>query len=201
MDILKILKNKPAGTKLYTPLVGDVYLKDTTNMYIDVQYKPFSPTDIIQFDNEGRFNSRGETILFPSKEMKDWSAFMWNKEDLLTNFEVDNSFVRFWEWTDDKYTTFKAKSLDGKCCNKIVYKTIDYIKVKDEEKQKIEIYNLRPGQKVLIRDSEDDVWSLHFFSHYFEGDKTQPICFGGDYYLYTIPYKGNQDLLGTTKSR
>lgn len=199
MDITKILKFKPLGTKLYTPLIGEVYLKDVINEFISVDESQKFLTNLIQFDEQGRYMKKGEMLLFPSKEMRDWESFAWEEGDILTSPVEDENFVRFWKWNDDSYTTFKIKTLDEKCCDSIVCKTSDYIKVNEEEKQKLETKYFRPGQKVLVRFATYEIWCLDFFSHYDSMDK--PICVGNRSYTYTIPYKGNQHLLGTTKEK
>lgn len=56
----------------------------------------------------------------------------------------------------------------------------------------------KPFDKVLCRDSSDDIWKANLFSH--EVPKyTYPyyVC-GGNFYKQCIPYKGNEHLLGTT---
>lgn len=57
-----------------------------------------------------------------------------------------------------------------------------------------------PFQKVLVRDCVNQVWSTAFFSHeQHSEDGLEYIC-GGIPWIYCIPYKGNEHLLGTTDS-
>lgn len=56
---------------------------------------------------------------------------------------------------------------------------------------------LKPFDKVLVRDSDTDVWEANLYSRY---EKSEPeychICM--DYgYNQCIPYEGNEHLLGT----
>lgn len=81
-----ILKDKPKGTKLYTILSdSECFLDEASedSIYIDI-------------DNRERFwclSAYGSThsfpngcvLLFPSKEMRDWSKFAWKKGDVLIN--------------------------------------------------------------------------------------------------------------------
>ena len=61
-------------------------------------------------------------------------------------------------------------------------------------KPKIE---LKPFDKVLVRDSCDDVWRASFFSHIKEDDgRYVTTCVT---WKFCIPYIGNESLLGTTK--
>lgn len=60
------------------------------------------------FYNDGRYNVYGEPILFPSKEMRDWSKFAWKKGDVLI---MDGYRVVFDKWLNDDYTRFNAVHL------------------------------------------------------------------------------------------
>ena len=106
LNIAEILKNKPVGIKLYSPIFGDCtlcYIKDETN---DICVKTLYD-EIRFFDFEGRYNAGGECLLFPSKEMRDWSKFAWKRGDVLVN---NSGFkVLFDKWTNDIYTGFYAK--------------------------------------------------------------------------------------------
>ena len=88
IDLTKILKSCPKGWKLYTPIFGDVELKeiDTSKVY-SVNVKLISGL-IESFTREGKLYDRdyykdAECVLFPSKEQRDWSKFIapWYKKD------------------------------------------------------------------------------------------------------------------------
>lgn len=57
---------------------------------------------------------------------------------------------------------------------------------------------LKPFDRVLVRDYDDSVWACNFFSHYTQDDSAKYGCID-TCYKYCIPYKGNEELLGTTK--
>lgn len=64
-------------------------------------------------------------------------------------------------------------------------------------KSKVE---LKPFDKVLVRDGKDEIWEPAFFFRYlsqFSGYNYQTV--GGEWRVYCIPYIGNESLLGTTK--
>lgn len=66
------------------------------------------------FYNDGKYIRYGESILVPSKSMRDWSKFAWKKGDLLTN-ECGFQCI-FKEWASDDYTKFNgcySNSRDG----------------------------------------------------------------------------------------
>lgn len=61
-----------------------------------------------------------------------------------------------------------------------------------DQKQKPE---LKPFDKVLVRDGDDDEWVCDFFSHIEERDLYYCV---GTWFKQCIPYEGNEHLLGTT---
>ena len=63
------------------------------------------------FDKNGNLYDDGECIVFPSKEMRDWSKFAWKRGDVLIS---DCGFVCiFKEWASDDYTRFNGCYFDG----------------------------------------------------------------------------------------
>lgn len=77
LDLVKILKDCPRGTKLYSPLCGEVTLNSVDE---DCIYYPINvDSDGLQltFTCDGRYNRKfnGECMLYPSKDQLDWSKF------------------------------------------------------------------------------------------------------------------------------
>lgn len=106
LNIAEILRNKPVGIKLYSPIFGECvfrYINDETNdICVKTQY------DEIRFFNfEGLYNAGGECLLFPSKEMRDWSRFAWKRGDILADDRA--TMVIFDKWYDDTYTSFYCR--------------------------------------------------------------------------------------------
>lgn len=77
LDLVKILKNCPKGTKLYSAIHGEVtleYVKDTAPYYpIGISLD----NRLVAYACDGRFDigCEGECMLFPSKNQRDWSKF------------------------------------------------------------------------------------------------------------------------------
>lgn len=78
LNLIEMLKNCPKGTKLYSPLCGEVALYsvvDEDHMYYPIKVD----RDGLQltFARDGRFHRKfnGECMLFPSKNQRDWSKF------------------------------------------------------------------------------------------------------------------------------
>lgn len=79
LDLTKILKDCPKGTKLYSPIFGDVeFLR--AYQYEDAKYHirvRLSDNALDNFTKDGRIFAEynGECMLFPSKNQRDWSKF------------------------------------------------------------------------------------------------------------------------------
>ena len=56
---------------------------------------------------------------------------------------------------------------------------------------------LKPFDKVLVRDYYGSKWRANFFSH-MTGEESLPFSCGGLEWRYCIPYEGNEHLLGTS---
>lgn len=127
INIAEILKNVPIGTKLYSPLFGNVYLAYIGEMFITVRHH----STTANFYHNGRlYNYEGtEPMLFPSREMRDWSKFAWKKGDVLISME--GSKILFDKWVNEDYTKFfgKIKLLGNSHC----YDTAFYNLVSEEE--------------------------------------------------------------------
>lgn len=75
----------------------------------------------------------------------------------------------------------------------------------DSEKKQIvdlkpKVDELKPFDKVLVRDVKDEIWEPAFFFRNlskFNGYNYQTL--GGEWRVYCVPYIGNESLLGTTK--
>ena len=86
LNLVEILKDCPKGTKLYSPVYGDVELVD---VFLDEEIHPIrikipsNSTDsftgkIHDFTKDGRLfgEYNGECLLFPSKDRRDWEKFI-----------------------------------------------------------------------------------------------------------------------------
>lgn len=125
LNIAEILKNKPKGTKLYSMIHGKCSSEAVTDEIFKINFctSKFGLTQsgectLIKF---GNMYDGGECIIFPSKEMRDWSKFQWEKGDVLISNDGGTEVI-FDEWYDDTYTSFYCKHyLNSEDKNKIVY--------------------------------------------------------------------------------
>ena len=320
LNIAEILKNKPRGTKLYSMIHGKCSFEVVTDEIFKINFctSKFGLTQsgectLIKF---GNMYDGGECIIFPSKEMRDWSKFSWKKGDVLISSDGSIEVI-FDKWYDDTYTSFYCKHyLNSEDRNKIVYyeeflcttakysledkdtvqtyiKTIEekldgklnretleiekaqpefkdgdivtiingfeqrcilifrniigdslnryciltkrglftegyslidkedsLLFATEEEKNKLfsalekegkawdaekkqivdikKEHQFKPFEKVLVRDSYDDMWRASFFSHIKEDDgRYVTTCLT---WRFCVPYEGNEHLLGTTNN-
>jgi hypothetical protein len=107
INVAAILKDKLENTKLYSPLFGDVYFYYVGDDLIKVTHHGGR---IVIFFDDGRYYNypKSEPLLFPSKEMRDWSKFAWKRGDVLVT-EDGSTKVIFECFEDDTYLTFKGK--------------------------------------------------------------------------------------------
>lgn len=107
IDVYEILKDVPKGTEFYTSLCGNVelaYLE--SNKEAGEAIWTENKDGEYSFNKNGRWMKEGEVLLFPSKEMRDWSKFF-KKGDVLVNEDGD-AHVIFKGFDDDTYKTFKG---------------------------------------------------------------------------------------------
>lgn len=218
INIVEILKDKPANTKLYSPLFSEVFFSHVSGGYIAVEHH--GGTSL--FLSSGRFYDYdgSEPLLFPSKEMRDWSKFAWEKGDVLVN--ENNAHIIFEKFTDDTYTTFIGRHYLNKNYKNYVpgrYTCVtQHFHIEESNAAQIYIYNIekkiggkldlktleiekpkcefKTFDKVLGRNEKDDVWEAELFSHYREESQYPFRCIGFSR-KYCIPYEGNEHLLGT----
>lgn len=111
INIAKILKDKPQGTKLYSSACGKCELKEADDKSFKVSFYSskfgFMNGGEGIFDKNGNLYDDGECIVFPSKEMRDWSKFAWKKGDVLVS--NDGKCKVIFERFDDTYTSFVGK--------------------------------------------------------------------------------------------
>jgi hypothetical protein len=319
LNIAEILKNKPRGTKLYSMIHGKCSSEAVTDEIFKINFctSKFGLTQsgectLIKF---GNMYDGGECIIFPSKEMRDWSKFF-KKGDVLICYEGKKPYYTIFDgFEDNTYRAFKGKfahdcyedkwyqnegnlstntfqklnradseiyvtKIEERFGGKLNRETLeiekpqpefkdgDIITFKDriiiiynnsiekypnrteiyyhaclkegeltvneylvscgfgegwyssteeekqqlfdaltkkgkawdaEKKQIVDIkkeLQFKPFEKVLVRDSYDDMWRASFFSHIKEDDGRYVTT--GLSWKFCIPYEGNEHLLGTT---
>lgn len=105
---------------------------------------------------------------------------------LLFADEVESSEEYRFATEEEKKQLFDALAKEGKAWDAEKKQIVDL-------KPKVE---LRPFDKVLIRDDEDHPWRVSLFGY---KDANSYYCCNGCTWNQCIPYEGNEHLLGTTK--
>ena len=220
MNIVEILKSKPIGTSLYSTVCGECTLSEVniegcSNIVADTKCHLHS------FNGDGKYLSTGEVVLFPSKEMRDWSKFAWKKGDVLESDDGRKNVI-FDSFTDDTYARFKGRyafepseylgnenclaTEDYDICTENSAKSFILLLEKRlggklnletlemEPPKPSHKYEFKPFDKVLVR-NKNTKWYCDFFSH---KSGNMYVCVG-ELWQQCLPY--NEDtakLIGTT---
>lgn len=226
INIVEILKDKPQGTKLYSSACGKCKLEEVDDKSFKISFYNskfgFMNGGEGYLDKNGKLYDDGECVVFPSKEMRDWNKFAWQKGDILVN--ENNAHIIFEKFTDDTYTTFIGRHYLNKNYKNYVpgrYTCVtQHFHIEESNAAQIYIYNIeekiggkldlktleiekpkcefKTFDKVLGRNEKDDVWEADLFSHYKEESQYPFRCIGFSR-KYCIPYnKETAHLLGTT---
>lgn len=225
INIAEILKDCPDGMKLYSPLFGEVKLNKSGSDNISIFSKDKGSDTFDTFTKNGYYYSgysQAECLLFPSSEMRDWTKFF-KRGDVV--WCEDDMYVIFEGWANDDYTKFNTTInfyvFDASYDKEVVCDTNHFVKASDEERAVFIAnaertlkgkYNpetlqvepvkkecpLKPFDKVLVRDNNEQAWRAAFFSHYnLKNPNYRYFTVYGEY-KYCIPYECNEHLLGTT---
>ena len=126
-----------------------------------------------------------------AKDSKTHSYVFYNISNNHISFDVVDTIIRDREirlaTNPEKLQLFGMLTKEGKYWDAANKQILD-----------LKEYQFKPFEKVLVRDSYDDVWRASFFSHIKEN--------GGRYvttyvtWKFCIPYEGNEHLLGTTNN-
>lgn len=221
INLVNILKHCPKGTKLYSPVYGEVVLDSVQSKSIYTLAKTNNgATLVVEFNHLGRLYyefSNSECVLFPSKDQRDWDKFRIpaKKGDIMM-FDDKSAVFMIDAMTDDyvtiiayvdKYSTFRTGG----------HMLLDYIPASEDMKKKFfdamdkagytwdgetlkkKECQFKPFDKVLVRDTESDKWECTFYSH-FDSKRSYPHSTTSGMYVMCIPFEGNEHLVGTTKN-
>lgn len=116
MNIAKILKNAPIGTKLWSPICGECELLNVSTICKTFPIVCIGISDGLEwhFKANGNFteNTGTECVLFPSKENRDWSTFKVSKGH--KHFEPFQRVLRhnygYEIWAADVYSHFNEST-------------------------------------------------------------------------------------------
>ena len=118
LNLVEILKDCHKGTKLYSPIFGDVeFVRVCRNHYADFHVViKLSDNSINSVTTDGRLYKyyNGECVLFPSKDQRDWSKFKIKKHkfDPKTLQPFDEVLVKYLKddyWSCDLFSNTKKE--------------------------------------------------------------------------------------------
>ena len=132
INLCQILKDCPKGTKLWSPIWGDITF-ETIDAFDGLVYVLKHKGVHIILDN-GKFDADGECIIFPSKDQRNWSKFKvpikrFNPEEFKP---FDKVLLRIDErdiWQPD-FFGYK----DGNCITCVTYGNVRCIPYNEETK-------------------------------------------------------------------
>lgn len=226
INIAEILKDFPKGTKLYSPLFGEVKFNKYHEIFITILSTSNDGKDVLNtFSKNGSYYSgysQSECLLFPSSKMRDWTKFFKRGDVIIKN--GGGMAVVFDGWANDAYTEFNTTVnlyCDNNTGEEEVCDTLLFRKATEEERKQFvkkaeRILNgkynpdtlqvepakpkcpFKPFDKVLVRDCEEHEWYANCFSHYRGNDKDFPYACFGNNFRYCIPYNEHTvHLIGT----
>lgn len=212
MTIVEMLSRCPKGTKLYSPLFGDVIFAGTDGSNILVTICKGRDK---WFDGEGHFKNGlcSECMLFPSREQRDWNKFRLpiNRGDFLMSedsvfiatgeFAKDGGILAYCGLIDDDFVLSNTRS---PWTNSFYVPALPEAKEKllkamanhncewDADKKGFVIKSLKPFDKVLVRDSPTEEWQPALF---WKRSDTGYRTVGDLEWAYCILYAGNENLI------
>ena len=214
INIAEILKDYPKGTKLYSPIFGNVTFNNIISYSTDAIIEIKAHNSYYCFYKTGTYynHAGAECLLFPSSEMRDWTKFFKRGDVVIKN--GGGMAAVFDGWANDAYTEFNTTVnlyCDNNTGEEEVCTTLLFRKATGEEpKQFIEKaeracngkYNpdtlqvepvkptcpFKPFDKVLVRDDSNQKWTIDMFSYYDREDNDYPYICVGNHYCYCIPY-------------
>lgn len=114
INIADILRNEPAGTRLYSPACGALEFTNVTDGVIwcmepgsSLTPHRISFTSYGKLINYGEWEFEGECLLFPAKELRDWDIYCWREGDVLESNDERNVVV-FDKFTRSDRSRFAA---------------------------------------------------------------------------------------------
>lgn len=148
----------------------------------------FKDGDILSCD-EDSYTRHTTLILHKDENITESIVSLIRHKELVENVPINNFLLSrlYYAREDEKKELFDALAKEGKAWDSEKKKVVN-LKPKFDE--------LKPFDKVVVRCSEADRWSIDFFSHKVHNGY---ICTGDAWFGYCLPYnEETSHLLGTT---
>lgn len=102
INVLEVLESKPNGTKLWCVLFGKCFLDGIDINNIRPIRIGIEKGDTFKLTANAKLGGKyidGDCLLYPSKEMRDWSKFAWKKGNILISSDGGTEVI-FDKWYD-----------------------------------------------------------------------------------------------------
>ena len=227
VNVAEILRDyKPNEIILYTTMYGNAFFKGFTRdggIILGCCNAIMKGNLLLDVNGRVKDTQRGECVLFPSFEMRDWNKFFKHGDVVVSQKDGDMFVFDCWAKSDftemsiidyfDKPSEFGGNKFGLK---HLTVKTKDYQKADEEQRKWFfdlmeqsytivvdcgRITNVgkkaphfKTYDKVLVRNRKQS-WKIDLFSHYEQFGSFHYRTLGG-YYEYCIPFDGNEHLVG-----
>ena len=198
-----------------SPCSNDIWFSNPTQIFSTKEFmKAPCPSLFIKKIEEhykGKLNLETLKIEKPQPEFKDGDIVVYGKSIAICR-KIYNRTIYFYVSIDEtfgllsddnrvsaegyRYATeaekqqlFEALAKEGKRWN------AERKIIEDAKKE----YQFKPFEKVLARDSKDSLWHIDLYEGILGDDNEYNYSCMASYWVYCIPYEGNEHLLGTTK--
>ena len=158
IDLTKILKDCPKGTKFYSSVYGELtysgmYTDSSNSKIYLIDQNSRSMIDgspmVVNYYRDGRlYATKGECTIFPSKDQRDWSKFTapWLKKkkfDPKTLQPYDKVIARLYQglWCCELFSFIEESTNLVKCCGAYYTHCVPY---NDETKDLVGTCNEAP---------------------------------------------------------
>lgn len=226
-NLANILKYCPEGTRLYSPIFGEVTFKKISNsndIFCRVT-KDNGNITTAAFTCLGRFYCDfpdSECMLFPSKDQRNWDAFkipvkrgdimMYNDKSVVFMVDtMEGNYIRIIAHVNI-YSDFRFNVLDisihaddcipaSEDMKKKFFDAMDKAGYTwDGETLKKKESQFKPFDKVLVQSNKDPKWRCAFYSHFDSYGMYHHVIGDDGAYVKCIPFEGNEHLAGTTNN-
>lgn len=209
LNLAKLLKDAPKGTKLYSPIFGECEFDEVNEDRDDRIEIIYYSTGVYKrlwatFDKDGTYSSLGECLLFPSRDNHDWRTFKVEKGFEVGDHIVQNKTGRVYFLTRKEDGGFLMKRVN---CPTSDYDSAGWVADENLKKdyKKVEKFNpewLKHFDGVLVRESTKCEWFATSFSHlkdWANADVNHYYTGIGCCFRYCIPCNAETEhLIGTS---
>lgn len=125
MNIAEILKDAPKGTKLYSPLFGEVELQSVSQSISGLMIEVKAGETPFIFYRDGSYYKsypNSECLLFPSKDKRNWDNVCFLKDKALVMVSDDG-----YDWRLRNFRDNHAAYLLDESGNTVTYRHWNYV--------------------------------------------------------------------------